>query len=560
MKLPWAMKWVVAAGVALASACQCGARTSKLFSAIQIVDASGVPTASLDFGKVQRGTTATRTVRIRNAGAVTLTVDSVTVADSIFGVASPLPLSVSPSQERELALTLTPSVADVPVSTTATVHSNDPEHPTVTVSLTGLGVVSAAVAEPEMLNFGEVFLGETKSLTFTLTNAGSSGLVVSSAAFSAATGSAVSGELGALVTTVAEGTSVAVTVQFAPTAMVEVSGALELGLPTGTLAIPVTGRGIQAQPKLCFKFEGSGLEQCTDGVASTNLEIRFGSLCDRRVYPLDGGLDCALDGGSFPGERSGTLYVRNEGNTGVRYTMAFVSGQPNRCDGGASIDFAFANAPALADGGAQVSWSQAERQLPTQLSDAKPWETAPIDVTYRARSRCRDDGADLATVVWTRQGDADGKTRLPGAMLATLTGSSILSAPVPYPVTFTGNVVTPQEVSLVSNTGDGPVELKAVDLWQSNDGGATPHVRCHDAVGGPCQYFSWVSGPTLPVRLAGTTSPGVRVSQVLGQLAFGTEDGGVYYAPFQEQRVFAVVETGDPYTPTVTVPIIGRQR
>lgn len=138
-------------------------------------------------------------------------------------------------------------------------------------------------------------------------------------------------------------------------------------------------------------------------------------------------------------ERSGKLYVRNEGNTPVSYSLNITAGQPTRCDGGASIDFRYANAPTTSDGGPQATWTAPTFKLPAAVSDPKPWETAPVAVTYRARSTCRGDESDLSTVLWTRQGEPAGTSRRPNGMVATLTGASLLSKPEPFAVTFSGN-------------------------------------------------------------------------------------------------------------------------
>ena len=53
------------------------------------------------------------------------------------------------------------------------------------------------------------------------------------------------------------------------------------------------------------------------------------------------GFTCELDGGPVAYTRSGTMFVRNDGNTPVSYTMNISAGSPSRCDGGASIDFKF---------------------------------------------------------------------------------------------------------------------------------------------------------------------------------------------------------------------------
>jgi hypothetical protein len=469
-------------------------------------------------------------------------------------------VTLAVNEEYQLPLTFTPNVAAQRETGTVTVTTDDPQSPTVQLNLAGTGVTATAVVQPTQLDFGEVYVGEMKELSFSLTNSGSNELPVTSAML-VGTDPSVTSTLAPLVKTLAGGETVIVTVKFAPTSPVVLAGALELVLPAGVgnKTIPIRGSGIQALPKLCFKFDDSTPEQCTDGTAGMSLAVRFGSLCDERVYPVDGGLPCELDGGAVPYERSGTMFVRNDGNTPVSYTMSISAGQPSRCDGGASIDFRYANALVLSDGGVPVTWNLPTFQLPNAVTDPRDWKTAPVAVTYRARSACKGgDDTDLSTISWRR--DPSSATRMPNTMIATLTGNSVLADPVPFPVTFTGNSPMPQDVSLVTNTGDGPLRLVSAELWQAADGGLTPGVRCADVDAGPCTWFAWVEGPTLPVLLEGTNLPSGRISKKVGRISYGrfNPDGGLYSPPSQEQRVFAIVGTTDPYAPVVTVPIIGR--
>ncbi len=542
--------------------CDCGTQTRKLFPKIEVLDEMGNARSSVDFGQVQLNFTATKKVRLRNAGAAVLTLEKAVFTNPLFALTEPMPITIGVNGEYELPLDFTPSVADQRETGTVTITTDDPEKPTVQLTLAGTGVTATAVLQPTALDFGEVYVGEMKEITVTLTNSGSNELPVTSAAFSAAVDPSVTSNLMGWVKTLAGGESVMVTVRFMPTAAVLLSGELQLVLPAGVgnKTIPIRGSGIQALPKLCFKFDDSTTESCTDGTTGMSLDVRFGSLCDGRVYPIDGGLNCELDGGAVPYERTGQMFVRNDGNTPVSYALTISAGQPLRCDGGASIDYRYANAPALADGGTPTPFTLPTFKLPNSVNDPRDWKTAPVAVTYRPRSVCRGgDDTDLSTIIWTRQGEPN-NTRRPNTLLATLTGSSLLSDPVPFPVTFTGNAPVPQDVSLVTNTGDGPMRLLSAELWQSEDGGSTPTMRCSAVTSGPCTHFAWVQGPTLPVLLEGTNLPGGRISKNVGRISYGTLDAGIYYPPSQEQRVFAIVETTDPYSPTVTVPIIGRNQ
>ena len=556
------LRLTVAAVLLSLVGCDCGTQTRKLFPKIEVLDDTGSSRTMVEFGQVQLNFTATKRVRIRNAGSAALTLSKAEFSKALFALGEPMPVTLAVNEEYQLPLTFTPNVADQRETGTVTVTTDDPQSPTVQLSLAGTGVTATAVVQPTQLDFGEVYVGEMKELSFSLTNSGSNELPVTSAML-VGTDPSVTSTLAPLVKTLAGGETVIVTVKFAPTSPVVLAGALELVLPAGVgnKTIPIRGSGIQALPKLCFKFDDTTMEQCTDGTTGMSLDVRFGTLCDERVYPADGGLPCELDGGAVPYERSGTMFVRNDGNTPVSYTMSISAGQPSRCDGGASIDFRYANAPVLSDGGAQATWNLPTFKLPNAVTDPRDWKTVPVAVTYRARSVCKGgDDTDLSTIIWTRQGEPLGTARRPNTMLATLTGNSVLADPVPFPVTFTGNSPMPQDVSLVTNTGDGPLRLVSAELWQSADGGLTPGVRCADVDAGPCTWFGWVEGPTLPVLLEGTNLPGGRISKKVGRISYGTfnPDGGLYTPPSQEQRVFAIVGTTDPYAPVVTVPIIGR--
>ncbi|MFT3706207.1 MAG: choice-of-anchor D domain-containing protein [Archangium sp.] len=552
-------KWMsLLVAVAVVGGCRCDPGTRKLAPKIEVLDDMGNSRTSVDFGQVQLHFKAVKRVRIRNAGAATLTISKADFTKPLFTVDTMLPVQIAVNEEYLFPLAFTPDVADQRETGSVTLTTDDPNAQTVKLDLAGTGVTATAVVQPTTLDFGDVYVGEMKEIMLSLTNGGSNELPVTSATVMMA-GADVTSDTSPIVKTLMGGETATIAVRFAPTSQQILMGSLEIVLPAGVgnQSIPIRGKGIQAQPKLCFKFDDSAMESCTDG--TTTLDVRFGSLCDGRVYPSDAGLTCVLDGGAIAYERSGRMYVRNDGNTPVSYTLGITAGSTTRCaDAGSSIDFAYANAPVAPDGGVLAQFMVPSFKLPMLASDPKPWETAPVAVTYRARSACRGDGADLSTILWTRQGEPLGTMRRPSSMIATLNGASLLSDPQPNTVTFTGNNPAPQDVTLVSNTGDGPVVLLQAELWQTTDGGP-PNERCAVATGGPCQYFSWTTGPTLPVTLEGTTTPTVRITRVVGQLVYGTlDDAGMRQVPSLEQRVYAIVFTSDPYTPYVTIPITGR--
>jgi hypothetical protein len=254
--------------------------------------------------------------------------------------------------------------------------------------------------------------------------------------------------------------------------------------------------------------------------------------------------------------------VRNEGNTPVSYALNLNLLAGGRCDAGTGIDFQFSNAPAPDAGRFMV----ATAKVPNQVSDPKPWESAPVSVTYRPTSQCRDDGADQAQIFWTRQNEPLGTNRLPQAFVVILNGQSLLPRGVPSDlnISLTGQVNSvAQNYNGLSNLGDAPLTIRTAQIWQGDtypDGGtgAEPFEECVPGAGsGACRFFWWSTPPTLPAQLNGTSSPSQPVSRVLGQIGFGRQDGGAAPQMGTAFRAFAVFETDDPYGAPCPYPTTG---
>jgi hypothetical protein len=203
------------------------------------------------------------------------------------------------------------------------------------------------------------------------------------------------------------------------------------------------------------------------------------------------------------------------------------------------------------------------------VTDPMPWQTTPIHVTYRATSRCPGEGADQATVIWTRQ-DPIGVNHPPQTLLMTLSGTSLLPAAKPVSInigaqSFPSTAPVFQPVELVTNEGAGPLTLSAVALYDEvgcvlSDGGMTDGgclSSCATSSSANCKGFGWLDGgaPVLPVWLdAGVPMP---TKQVLGQLWVGCPAAGDPSCPttVTNLRIIAVVTTNDPYASQVQVPV-----
>jgi hypothetical protein len=542
----------------------------KRFPKIAVIDDMGVERTSVDFQEVQLNTKSTKTLRVRNTGNLALTISKIEFSKPIFAQEAMLPLTIDVDSQFDVPLTFTPNMADIRETGTVTFSSDDVDKPAVVVNLAGTGVSALALIQPGALNFQDVYVNETKSLMISITNSGSNPLVVSDVKFASDGMMSFSADFAPLKKTLAKGESASAQITFAPKALGPFTGSIQVVLPTeiGNKTVTLTGSGIEAQPKLCFKFDDSPFEQCAD-VAKQFFEVAVGSLCDSTINPPgpDAGVLCrALDGGQSPYNRKGQFYIRNEGNTPVSYTMAIDSQLGNQCDGGGPTDFDFENLPLQSDGGRVVRGMIPQVKLPTMVSAPKPWETMPVKLSYQARSRCRDDAADQARIVWTRQGEPLGGNRQPQSMIMNFNGKSLLPRGVAQDVNLSGTVPLSLDFYGVGNVGEAPLKVTSVQLWQSEfllDGGrgTVPFELCDSSTAGDCRFFSWEIDPAskLPLFLKGTGNSSLPSTDVLGKVRFGgSADGGVSPQVNRDYSVFAVIETGDPYSPQVIAKVKGR--
>lgn len=558
--------------------CSCGDRSNKTAPRLEVPSGDGMTeTLSLDFGSVQLGAKTVRTVQLDNAGNAGLNIQSFTVAEP-FGTDTAAPLEVGIGQQAALAITFTPTQADQLISGTLTINSDDPNRPALAIALKGKGINGLARVSPAALAFGDVYLKETKSLTLTVTNAGSNALEIKAARLTGVPAS-VGGALEALQTTLMANASASATLTFAPLTAGAISGALELELSAeqgGVLSTPITGRGTEAVPRLCLKFDDTALESCTDAVA-TSLQVPFGTFCDARVFPPDAGPNpCVADGGTYG--RGAKLYFRNEGNVPVAYSVQYnlLPGAAVRCDGGArTSDFDVSAVARFPDGGFINPTPVPTTQLPGQVTDPRPWESPSVDVRYTARSNCPAEASDQMFVIWTRQSEPPGTTRTPSTLFATFQGGSKLPSAVAsgWSCGTAGAPATvPCEVDFfgVNNAGTAPLSVLGVELFVEipdpfTDGGVQ-RVSCNQPSPDPdCQRFKWQVDPNTaaPHVLPATTVAGMATQLAIGKLVFGPQgsgtctDGGFGAVVNKQYRLIAQVRTDDPYRPLVNAVVLG---
>ena len=170
----------------------------------------------IDFGQVDLGMSPSDTVAVSNVGGASLTVSALTLSGSSdFSLSAPtLPGTIAPGQTKYVTVIYTPSdeIAD---TGTLTVVSDDPDEPSVDVSLSGESSDQPDIdVDPWTVDFGEVKVGDVDYEWVTISNVGDADLYLYSCAavgsnnFWIATNPAGS--------TIAPGGSVQMEVAFAP--------------------------------------------------------------------------------------------------------------------------------------------------------------------------------------------------------------------------------------------------------------------------------------------------------------------------------------------------------
>jgi hypothetical protein len=205
--------------------------------------------SSEDFASVTVGSKRSQTVTLTNTGQTSVNISQASISGTgyqLSGITTPLTLDASQST------TLTVSFA--PQSTGSSDGSlaitSDGANPTLTMALTGTGIpVGALGSNPTSLNFGSVTTGNSKTLSESVTNTGSSSITISHVAITGA-GFSLSGIAAPL--TLSAGQSANFSVSFAPTSSGSVSGSVTLTSTASnpTLTIPLSGTGAAASGQL----------------------------------------------------------------------------------------------------------------------------------------------------------------------------------------------------------------------------------------------------------------------------------------------------------------------
>jgi centrosomal CEP192-like protein/ASPM-SPD-2-Hydin domain-containing protein/HYDIN/CFA65/VesB family protein len=217
--------------------------------------ASGIPALTLsstavNFGSVQVGSHAGRSVTLTSSGTAAVVLQSLDVSGDGFALGQmQLPLTLAPGQQVALPLTFTPSNAGT-VQGKVTLVDNATGSPSA-ISLTGTGTTSAGTTSPSLsapanVDFGDITVGSQGSRTITLVSNGTAPVTVSSIDVA---GASFSGPPQVLPQVLQPNQQMSLKLKFNPMAEGDASGTVTVSSnskTSATLVVKTHGKGVAA--------------------------------------------------------------------------------------------------------------------------------------------------------------------------------------------------------------------------------------------------------------------------------------------------------------------------
>jgi HYDIN/CFA65/VesB family protein/ASPM-SPD-2-Hydin domain-containing protein len=283
------------------SGCTGIASTPKTSSSQQTTPGAAtisVAPASISFGSVAVGGTASQSVTITNGGGsnVTVTQASATAAGvTITGIS--LPLVIAAGKQSTFDVVFSPKAPGA-LSGNVSVMSDVSGSPS-TVSLSGIGMAATAVltTSASSLSFGNVAVGKNSVLSVILTNAGNSNITVSKIIVSGAPYSTSGVSAGLILT---PGQSATLDATFTPAAIGSLTGSMTVAsnATNSPATISLSGSGSQTvAPSVALSWTPS-----TSAVAGYNVyrsEISGGpyTKLDSSIVAMDTYTDSSVQAG-----------------------------------------------------------------------------------------------------------------------------------------------------------------------------------------------------------------------------------------------------------------------
>ncbi|HET9551543.1 MAG TPA: choice-of-anchor D domain-containing protein, partial [Anaeromyxobacteraceae bacterium] len=280
-----------------------------------VAPAAAVSPASLAFGdQLVTTASAAQAVTLSNTGTANLAVASLALAGADaaqFTLVNGCGATVAPGASCAVSVAFAPATIGAKAASVV-VTSNDPANPTLTVGLTGNGVIATASVSPASLAFGNKQVGtSTAAGTVTLSNTGTTALAIGSIAFTGANPGdfAQTSTCGASVPAAG---SCTVSVTFKPTAPGPRAASLSIATndpvnPVVSVVVSGTGLSVTLTPSLPSpQLAGTAVTFTAVGQGASGYRYAFwllapGAAAFTKVQDYDVGSSWTLPATSTPG-------------------------------------------------------------------------------------------------------------------------------------------------------------------------------------------------------------------------------------------------------------------
>ena len=516
-------------------ACDCTTRTAKRDALIEF-------SPSLQFGTVAVGQKAVRKAQLKNPGTLTVTVAQLQTAPP-FSTNLTTPFDVASGTTTDVEVTYAPTEPNAGPTedhTGQVIAVNDTEsNPRATITLSGHAIKATLGYAPEALEFGEVGVGESKDLEFTLENKGTDKFEVKSASLAAP----FSGENLRLVGSYQPGSKTTVKIRYTPPQGGLDSGSLVIAtdLPAQPqLSIPLSGKGLKSNVTVCFQVEG-GTAKCLDATNKSG-QMDFG----------------AVQEGGAP--KKGTVTIKNDGNIQVALGGAL--------SGGATVrDYtAFLNpckaTPARPDFTFTPSGFDPKLPADATPSNPNPSNSQTLEIVYAPHHEpgCSDDIGDTGQLS-VRAGSSG------PVFTINLLGSSRVG--LVKTDNFFAQVSLGVDVDYhVFNVGPGPLHVVSVDIVEGDAGSGnavtdctrscTTRASCTGSTTPECKAFRFTVPPRANYDIAGGSLGKPTSEKVTTNLA-----GDIHFDPPASSGTTLMactrITTDDPFNPVVCGDLKGKK-
>jgi Abnormal spindle-like microcephaly-assoc'd, ASPM-SPD-2-Hydin len=208
--------------------------------------ASALSAPQTAFGNVSVGQTGTATVTATATRPVTVTAVSTSAP---FSATPPtLPVTLNAGQSISVPVSFAPTAPGSATGTLQFTINDAGATGSFGAALQGNGIKAGFSAAAATVDFGDIAVGATKTLSATFVNSGSANETVTAATGAAAPFS--SGTLPAVGAVVAPGQNVAVPVTFTPTAAANYTSTVTLSGANGTATVTLLGHAVVGNPQL----------------------------------------------------------------------------------------------------------------------------------------------------------------------------------------------------------------------------------------------------------------------------------------------------------------------